>query len=498
MRYKFKTKPYKHQVAALQKLLENGFGGALLMEPRTGKTKTCIDYASILHEAGKVSRVVILCPVSVMDVWVAEIAMHCPEKHTITVWDKNGRKNIPLPKFGRDCLDFVIINYDAFSTPGKSTGRRADGTLKRSRKTGGRYEVNKRIRAWQPHLIVLDESHRIKSPSARKSTMVVNLGTVAPYRVIATGTAVTKKKRIFDLYMQWKFLNPESPLVKGHTSASFKKRFGVWTERNGYPQWLKERNSKTLHRLVHAEAFAVSRDECYDLPDNYPDQLIHVELEETASVYDEMAEEMIAKIRSGEITEASIKLVLNLRLAQITSGIAKTAPSDRYPDGRLVRIGSEKLRILEDLLSDWYEQEEKLVICARFRADISGIAKLSRKLKVEPQLIYGGQTRNDRTTAISEFRAKSGPALVIMNPQAGSLGIDLRTASTMIWYSLTQSYVDYTQGKDRIALSGKANRYVYLLGKDTIDELQYKALQEDGDVVKAVMASPELLQRNFR
>lgn len=78
------------------------------------------------------------------------------------------------------------------------------------------------------------------------------------------------------------------------------------------------------------------------------------------------------------------------------------------------------------------------------------------------------------------------------------MGIDLRTASTMVWYSLTQSYVDYTQSRDRIALSGKANRYVFLLAEGTYDELQYDGLQNDRDVVKMIHESPERLLRNFK
>jgi archaellin len=87
---------------------------------------------------------------------------------------------------------------------------------------------------------------------------------------------------------------------------------------------------------------------------------------------------------------------------------------------------------------------------------------------------------------------------MIMNPQAGALGIDLRTASTMIWYSLTQSYVDYTQARDRIALSGKANRFVYLQATGTYDETQYADLQGDHEVIREIMASPEILLRGFK
>lgn len=497
--YKFKLKPYKHQIAALQALFKNGWGGALLMEPRTGKTKVCIDYASILYQKDRINRVLVACPVGVVDVWIDEIRRNCPHKWRITVWDRDGRKMVDLPKWGAPVLDFVLINYDAFSTPGKAIGRRSeDNSLIRSKKRGGRYDTLKRLKLWQPHLIILDESHRIKSTSARKASALHRLGTVADYRIISTGTAVTKAKRSFDLYSQWKFLNPQSPLVQGKTLAEFKEEFGVWTTRKGYPQFLRERNRNRLRRLLHAEAFAVSRDECYDLPAAFPDQILHVDLTDAAQIYDDLAEDMVAKIHSGEITQASIKLVLGLRLSQVTSGLARTEPSEAYPDGRLVRVSSEKLDILQSLLEDWFEQEEKIAVCARFRQDLFDICKLCKKLKVEPQLIMGGISREEKTKQRLEFEKKSGPAIIVLNPKAAAEGIDLRSAATMIWYSLTNSFVEYSQTKDRIALSPRAVRYVYLLARGTYDELMYQALQEDGDVVKKIQESPERLLRDFK
>lgn len=513
-KYRFKTKPYKHQVAALKKLMELKGVGALLMEPRTGKTKVAIDFVSIAHEVGQCNRVLVLCPTAVIDVWVSEITTHCPERHRITVWDKRGRKKVDLPRFGSNVLDFVIMNYEAFSTAGAVTKREPDvvdelgrvvkkgAVIKRSRRRGGRYDIKRKIKDWMPEAIICDESHRIKSTTAVKSRTIHSVGPVAHIRLCLTGTAVTKKKRVFDLYSQWKFLNPDSPLLNRGgerlTLGEFKQRFGVWTDRNGYPQWLRERNTKTLHKLVHQESFAVARDECFDLPEAFPDQIIHVPLEESAKVYDQMAEEMVAMIQSGEITEASIRLVQNLRFAQITSGLAKTTPTPDYPEGRTVIIGSEKIRVLEDLLLDWFDQEEKIVICARFKADIQRIARLCRKLKVEPQILIGGQKREVRTANIERFRQKPGPAAFIMNPQAGSLGIDLRTASTMVWYSMINSFVDYSQSRDRIALSGKANRFVFLLAEGTYDELQYETLGDDQALVKMMMSSPERLLRGFK
>jgi SNF2 family DNA or RNA helicase len=494
--YRFRTRPYRHQVDAIKKLMSSGWGGALLMAPRTGKTKTVIDYASILHQLDEVDRVVVFCPVSVLGVWEEEIARHCPHKKVrITVWDKRYRKknNMALPKVGMGYLDFVILNYDAMSTPGRITKRTSEGGIaKRSKSRGGRYDVRNKLRAWQPDLMVLDESHRIKSPSAKKSFAIHPFHDTVKYRVIMTGTVVTKKKRIFDIYSQWRFLNRER--FPGNFQ-DFKDKYGRWTMRNGYPQWLKNQNEGDLHKKLHRDSFAITREECYDLPPRLDNELIRVPLEESAKAYDEMAQDMVARIHTGEVTEASIPLVQGLRLQQLTSGIAKTEPTVEHPRGRLVRVGREKLRVLEDRLEDFFEADEKVVIAAKFVADLDAIVALCKRMKIPVWLLRGGMKREDRDKACREFQAHEGAAAFVMQPQAGSLGIDLSTAGTFIWYSLISSYVDYTQAEDRIALNPRGTRFIYLLGADTYDEILYETLQGDGEVARAIMRSPESILR---
>lgn len=494
LKYRWKTKPYRHQVMAIKKLLKNGFGGALLMDPRTGKTKTAIDYASILHQSGKVGRVLIFCPVSVIGVWEDEIEAHCPFPHRITIWDKRGRKRSSLPRFGDTVLDFVIMNYDALSTAGRPIYDKEGNMKGRSRKRGGRYDIFNALESWQPQLIILDESHRIKSPNAVKSRMIRKLGPVADYRLILTGTVVTKKKRIFDIWSQWQFLMPgRFPM----THSEFKNFYGVWVNKQNYSMWIKNRHQDILHQIIHRDAFAISRAECFDLPKR-TEQVIHVDLMESAPYYDKMAEEMVAQLETGEITEASIVLVKLLRLRQIASGVAKTEPTEAYPKGRLVRIGREKIQVMEELLYDLFEADEKVVVGAHFIADINAVTDICKKLKVDYFVLRGGVDRRQRDADIKAFRAHDGPACFIAQPQAASLGIDLRTASIMIWFSLTPSYVDYTQFEDRIALSDKPTTFMYLLARGTVDEDLYQTLQEDGDVAKAIMASPDRLRRNVR
>lgn len=502
-KYHYKKKPYVHQVKALRKLLASDFGGALLMEPRTGKTKVAIDYIGVQHMRGLVSRVLVVGPLVAKQVWKTQLEENMPDNipYTFTVWDRKGRKVTELPPYGRDMLDIVFINYDAFSTPGAwRTDRTGNlvvdsaGNKLRSKSRGGRYDMKKAFLRWQPQLIILDESHRIKSPSAKKSTAIHSIGRVADYRIIMTGTVVTKAKRLHDVYSQWKFLNPSR--FKGWTYDDFKTHFGRWKKRENYMQFIGTQNEDELHGMIHLDAFSITREECYDLP-KQTTQIIPVPLEESADLYDQMAEDMVARIHTGEITEASIRLVQRLRLQQITSGITKTSPSPQFPEGRLVTIGAEKLRMIESRLEDLMEAEEKVVIGALFKADIQRLEEMLAKFRphVPVFVVKGGIKQAVRDIAPIEFKKTRGGAVFIGQPAAAGEAIDLSCASILQWYSLPSSWVNFRQMSDRIALSDRPTFHEFYLAENTVDFLLYETLMEDGDIGKKMIQSPERLLR---
>jgi SNF2 family DNA or RNA helicase len=491
-KYKFKTKPYAHQVRAIRRLFANGDGGELFMEPRTGKTKTTIDYASILATKGKIDKVVIVAPARVMHVWVKEFHTHCPLIVHVTIWDaKERRKGPPPPVRGTYDLNVVLMNYEAFSTPGRKlkSGRRS--------KANGRFKVRQHLRSWlhstdRQSLFVLDESHRIASPSGSAANMVVSMHRDAKYKLILTGTPVTKAKKQHDLYMQYKFRDPKR-FGDIATADEFKQTFGRWIHDNGYPQWVGPRNQQMLQERIHRTAVVVRRADCFDLP---PKQTVieRVPLVKSAPVYDQMAAEMVAKIiraKREHTVEASIKLVQGLRLRQITGGVATT------DEGQLIRVGREKLDKLSEIMEASAEHDEKLVVCGLFKADLAAIERMARlQFKLPTFVIKGGVSLDQTSRDLREFERLDGCGIYIVQPQSGSEGIDLSTAPHLAWYSLTPSWVKYTQMNDRIALSRTETTFTYLLGENTVDEVLYDTLQHDGEVARAILEKPEQLLRN--
>lgn len=503
-KYPWKTKPYAHQKLGVQFAFEQfrqGLGVAFLFDPRTGKTKTTIDTLSILYMKYGVRKVVIIAPNRVLGTWVQEFHTHCPLVHQVIVWDAKERRKgvIPQPP-GYVDLQIVVTNFETFGTPGKRTpsGRRSRST--------GRFKNRSIIEKWlagDDAALVVDESHRIKNPSGKASNMIVGFGRKLKYRMILTGTPITKARRAADIYMQWQLVNPLRFADWGPTYQTFREHTGVWVNdgATGIPIWRREKpgGMRDLQRGIHQDGLVVKRDDCFDLPAVLPDRIISVPLTTSARHYREMAEQFVTELKTGEIAEASIPLVVTLRLAQITSGyVGVVEPHPTNPNkliSKPVKIGVEKINALKSLLTEEViETEQKVVIVARWKADLNAIEGLCKTLGIASWSIRGGMTRQDTDDALRLFKQyDDGPAAMVVQPQAGGVGIDMRSAAHMIWFSWGASYVDYVQMRDRIALSGKANQHSFLVATGTIDELLYETLQNDGDVTKVILKRPENL-----
>jgi SNF2 family DNA or RNA helicase len=505
--YQFKTKPYKHQVQGVKfafRQWNKGLGAAFLFDPRTGKTKTSIDAIGALHLKHGVRRVLVICPNRVMGVWVQEFHTHSSLHVQCIIWDAKGRRR-PLPKLVSPYdLQVVIINFEAFSTPGK---RLPSG--RRSRKTG-RFATRDKINQWvnidhTPAAAIVDEGHKIKAPSGKSSTAIVSMRDLFDYRLLLTGTPVTKAHRIHDIYMQWQWVNPNRFKRWGPDASSFREHVGVWTERNGFPQWLraKPRGVEDARRGMHEDGMVVRRADCFDLPERMPDRIIPVKLSaRTAKVYNDMAETMIAEIEEGVIAEASIPLVVMLRLQQITGGFVGITPDTddevkRRAMAKTHRVGTEKLDVLRELLIEEYLdrfEEEKVIVAGKYKRDLNDITRMVADLGIKQFTIRGGMPRWESDEQVVKFRRQRGMALMLVQPDAASLGIDLSSASHMVWYSLTNSWVNWTQCCDRIALSDQSTSFTYLQVPGSIDTLMYDGLINDTNVARYIMKRPGKLR----
>ena len=193
MKYKFKTKPYRHQLTALEKSW-NRENFAYFMEMGTGKTKVLIDNAAMLYDKGKIDGLLVVAPKGVVGTWFGkEIPTHMAEhiEYVSTLWQPNINKKQQEKLdvlFKTDHkLHVLVMNVEAFST---EKGKTFATKFLLSHKT----------------LMAIDESTTIKNPKAKRTKNILSLSRRASYRRVMTGSPVTKNP--LDLYTQCEFLDP--------------------------------------------------------------------------------------------------------------------------------------------------------------------------------------------------------------------------------------------------------------------------------------------------
>ncbi len=122
MNYKFKTKPYKHQLDALQDSW-NKENFAYFMEMGTGKSKVLLDNAAMLYDKGKINGLLIIAPKGVYKNWYdSEIPTHLPDHifKKIVLWktsDKSKKQQQLLNTLFETGSEFhiLLMNVEAFS-----------------------------------------------------------------------------------------------------------------------------------------------------------------------------------------------------------------------------------------------------------------------------------------------------------------------------------------------------------------------------------------------
>jgi|TARA_R100000781_G_scaffold15475_1_gene12743 SNF2 family DNA or RNA helicase len=470
MNYKFKTKPYEHQLLALSKSW-NKREYAYFMEMGTGKSKVLIDNIAMLYDKGGINAAIIVAPKGVYRNWSEkEIPTHMPDhvEKQIAVWTpaptiKQKRELTKLFERGHD-LKILIINVEAFST-----------------KKGVAF-VEKFILAHNA-LIAVDESTTIKNPKAQRTKNLLKLAINTKYRRILTGFPVTQSP--LDLYSQSSFLSTQ---LLGYTSFySFQNRYAKLINRKmgtrSFRQVVGYQNLEELTKNVSEFSYRVLKKECLDLPDKVY-QRREVELTtEQKKVYKELKDYAMAELDSHEIVSVTSVLTQILRLHQVVCGFV------RHDNGEEVEVKSNRLDELVNVLE---EVQGKTIIWANYQYDIKRILKKLHDITgVDSVATYYGETPDqERQEIIRRFQdPNSDLQYLISNTQTGGYGITLTEASNVIYYSNNYDLEKRLQSEDRAHRIGQTNKvtYIDLVAKGTVDEKIVKALRNKLSLAQEVL-----------
>ena len=470
--YPVKANLYKHQIRGANMALRafgaldaktpgGGFGE--LFEMGCGKTLTTIAVAGALYNLGKIDRVLVVAPTSVCSVWPHDLNQFAtfPWEARVLLGDKKKRLKAlnELENWPFKALRIAVINYE-------STHRE------------GIFEA---LAAYRPDLIVCDESQRIKNPSAAQSKALHKLGDAAPFRMILSGTPV--QNNAVDLYSQYRFLDPA---VYGANFYAFKNRYCIM---GGYGQHqiVGYRNMDELVEKEHSVAYRVTKEECLDLPQQtFINRYVQFTDAEQA-IYEQLRKSSFLELETGENVTATTILTMYLRLMQLTGGFL-TADESTRPK----QVNTAKLDALADIVDDYVvDAGKKLVIFARFRAEIAAIENLLRLRKIQYGSIYGDVPMEERGKIVEDFQTNPDTKVFVAQIQTAGLGITLHAASTAVFYSYDYNYANYAQALARIHRIGQRLpvTYIHLVVDGSIDEKILAALENKEDMAKTVVDS---------
>ena len=468
MKYKFRLKPYKHQLTALEKSW-NKQNYAYFMEMGTGKTKVLIDNMSMLYDKGKIDGALIIAPKGVVKTWYEqELPVHLPKhiENVTILWQSNITKSQQEKLDSlfeiETALHILVMNVEAFST---DKGVKFAAKFLNSHKT----------------LMAVDESTTVKTPTAKRTKNIIDIGKYAKYKRILTGSPVTKNP--LDLYSQCEFLDPY--LLDFTSYYAFRNRYAEMKTmhiRGRSIQVVNEfKNLGELSDTIQNFSYRVLKEDCLDLPDKIFTKR-HIALTpEQRKIYDQMKKEAMA-ILNGKVTTTMTVLTQLMRLHQITCGhfTADDGTTQLLPNNRI----TELMNILE-------ETEGKAIIWANYQRDVNQIIQHIVKEYGQGSVVdyYGLTPQDERQENIKKFQNGDECRFLVGTTQTGGYGITLTKANTVIYYSNGYDLEKRLQSEDRAHRIGqkKAVTYIDIICEDTVDEKIVKALREKINIASEVL-----------
>lgn len=442
--------------------VNKGFG--LLFEMGCGKTLTAIAIAGAGYQMGKVERLLIVAPTSVVAVWPKELQEYAKFKYTCKTLLGEKKQRIKqiddLLKFPFKALKVAVINYESTWRP----------------------EILEKLKEFDADMVIADESQRIKTYDAAQSKAMHELGDQARYKLILSGTPV--QTAAIDIWSQYRFLDKS---VFGDNFFKFRGRYAIM---GGYGN-KKIVGYKDLEGLIkkeHSIAFRVTKDEALDLPEQtFETRKIQFSQKEK-NLYERIKKDSYAELDGGGHITATTVLTRLLRLQQLAGGFLVQDDAQKPQ-----LVSRAKLDALCDIIEDYViGSGKKLVIFARFIAEVKAIMELADKVlpkELKQVAIYGDIKKEDRGDIVKQFQEDPKTVLFIGQIDTAGTGITLTAADTCVYYSKNFNYATYSQSLSRIHRIGQRNccTYIDLEIEGTIDELISKALSRKEDMAKTVV-----------
>jgi len=405
--------PFDHQRKTASFLVAN-HRAFCFNEQGTGKTASVIWAADQLMNAGIVKRVLIVCPLSIMQsAWQADLFKFAVHRSVdVAYGDAKKRAKIVLSK-----AQFVIINYDGLTTI-------ADELLNND----------------CFDLVVIDEANAYKNVQTKRWKLMHKLVRPSTRLWLLTGTPASQSP--LDAYGLGRLCAPQkAPRFFGDYRESVMQQFSMY-------RWIPRPNAEQIVFDMLQPAIRFTKEECLDLP-----EVIHTSryaplTPSQRKYYKELKDQMLLEAAGEEISSVNAAAKMN-KLLQISCGAV-------YSDsGAVVEFDvSDRLKAVREVID---EASHKVLIFVPFKHTISMLNEYLKKEGITCEVINGDVPVQARTRIFKNFQETKDPRVLIIQPQAAAHGVTLTAAHVVIWYAPVTSTETYLQANARINRPGQRN-----------------------------------------
>lgn len=448
---KFNRPLWKHQADTLDRFAYLN-EAALLHEMGTGKTTSAIAWLRAKYNQNRsVVPTLIVSPVATLYNWLEEIQRNAPEKvfESSVVLEGSARKRLDIIKDSE--AKIYITNPEALDMADVASA------LRDKTRNGA---------------FVGDEAHRFKNHKSKRLGVLLSITDFCRYRMILTGTPILNS--YLDLWALWRILD------RGET---FGMNFFVFRERyfrdaniawKGKPKYFPNYVPKPgidadISKMIDTKASRLKKADCLTLPPLLR-MIEKVELSaEQRKVYTQMENELIAEVREGACV-ATNALTRVLRMLQILTGYVQVETESNEKLAVLLK-SNPRLQRLSELLEE-LTPSAKVIVWCNFQENYRAIARVLQDQGIAFAELTG-QTK-DRQAEIVRFQTDPSCRVIISNPQAGGVGVNLTAASYAIYYSRGYSLGDRLQSEARCHRGGSEIHekitLIDLVAPNTLDE----------------------------
>jgi SNF2 family DNA or RNA helicase len=407
-----KYEPFDHQkkTAAFFTMNRRSF---CFNEQGTGKTASAIWAADFLLNQGKIKRVLVICPLSIMDsAWREDFFTFAPHRSVDIAYGASKKRKAIIEQGA----DFVIINYDGVEI------------------------VSEEIANGGFDLIIVDEATHYKNAQSKRWKTLNKLIKDDTWLWLMTGTPAAQSP--LDAYGLAKMINPLNvPRFFGSFRDMVMRKVTQF-------RWIIKPEATDLVFNVLQPAIRFTKEQCLDLPAmTYVKRKVELTRQQQ-KYYDMLKKKLVMTVGDDEVSAVNAAVIMN-KLLQISAGAVYTDEGDT-----LEFDIKHRYKVLREVID---ESSQKVLIFVPFKHTIDILTDKLRTDGITTEVIRGDVPVARRTDIFKRFQTTDNPRVLVIQPQSAAHGVTLTAANTVVWWGPTPSLETYAQANARVHRSGQTH-----------------------------------------